>query len=130
MKKTLAILFALFYGVNVFSQDIDGDKVFSDVQNAVLYIDLDELPKFESKNYKSATEYIYDNIQYPQKIDAQGFVIVSFVVTQYGDIADVVIERGLCKECDNEVVKALLSMPRWTPGKKCHKVVNTRCCFR
>ncbi len=117
MKKTLAILFALFYGVNVFAQNIDGNPLLAS-QNAILYIDLDKLPKFKSRDYTSATEYIYDNIQYPQTFDGQGAVIVSFIVTRHSDIADVVIEKGLCEECDNEVVKVLLSMPRWGPGKK------------
>ena len=96
-----------------------------DNNNTMLYIDVDELPKFQSEKFKTVLEYMYSKIDYPWQFDGQGKVIVSFVVTKYGCVEQVKIEKSLSKECDDEVKRVLYSMPKWKAGRKNNKPVDT-----
>lgn len=123
--KTLIVLFLIVFNIfGVFAQNNCSDtRPHSDT--TILYIEVDELPKFQSTNFNTALEYIYSNIKYPNEADITGMVIVSFVVTKCGKIEKVRIEKELYKECDDEVKRVLLSMPKWQAGKKNNKHVNT-----
>ena len=125
---TLFILFlALFNGFGFFVQNNYSDTCLYD-NGILLYLEVDDLPKFESDEFNTALEYIYSNIKYPSLFEAQGIVIVSFVVTKYGNIEKITIEKSLCDVCnvfDNEVKRVLLSMPKWIAGKKDNEFVNT-----
>ncbi|MBU1820073.1 MAG: TonB family protein [Bacteroidetes bacterium] len=46
----------------------------------------------------------------------QGVVEISFVVNKNGDTRSPRILKSLGYGCDEEVIKAVLSMPRWSPG--------------
>ena len=92
----------------------------------LLYLNVDELPYFQSDSFNTALEYIYSNIKLPRQFGSiTGTVIVSFVVTKYGKIERIWIERGLHEAFDKEVKRVLLSMPKWRAGKKNNKFVNT-----
>ena len=124
MKVQLILYAALLNSFALFAQNNCLDnKLYAD--STILYLNVDELPKFKSKKFDTALDYIYSNIKYPSEADVTGTVIVSFVVTKCGKIEKVRIEKGLYKECDNEVKMVLLSMPKWEAGKKNNKFVNT-----
>jgi len=64
-------------------------------------------------------KYLSDSIVYPQEaIDAriQGTVYASFVVENDGSITNVIIMRGIGGGCDEEAVRVIEGMPKWTPG--------------
>lgn len=123
--KTLTVFLLVLLNSNILVAQSYGANtcVYSD--STILYIEVDELPKFQSHNYNTALEYIYSNMQYPSDIDVQGKVIVSFVVTKNGKIEKIKIEKKLCNECDDEVKRVLRSMPKWSAGKKNGKLVDT-----
>jgi len=118
--KALVLFLTLFTNIAIFAQDINLSN-----KNTFLYLEVDELPQFQSDIFNTVLEYIYSHIEYPSQIDLQGSIIVSFVVTKFGDIANIKIEKTLFKECDNEVTRVLLEMPKWTPGRKNNENVNT-----
>ena len=118
--KALVLFLTLFINTALFAQDINLTN-----KNTFLYLEVDELPHFQSDVFNTVMEYIYSNIEYPSQIDLQGSIIVSFVVTKFGDIANIKIEKTLFKECDNEVTRVLLEMPKWIPGRKNNENVNT-----
>jgi protein TonB len=73
--------------------------------------------------------YLMQNLRYPavaQRAGIQGKVIVSFVVTSAGKIADVQITQSVGGGCDEEAVRVIKGMPDWIPGQKNGQTVNVR----
>ncbi len=73
--------------------------------------------------------WVSENINYPveaAKNGIQGRVIVQFVVTVTGSIANVNVTRGLEPSLDKEAVRVISSMPKWTPGRQNGTAVNIR----
>ena len=59
------------------------------------------------------------------KSAVNGRVIVQFVVNEDGTLSDYKLLRGL-GGCDEEIKKAVMSMPKWKPGKQNGKPVKVR----
>ena len=69
------------------------------------------------------------NIRYPvaaQEAGKQGRVILQFVITKEGKVADIKIMRSVSPEIDEEAVRVVKAMPTWTPGKQDGQAVNVR----
>ncbi len=71
-------------------------------------------------------DFLKKELNYPQvAIDnnIQGRVYVEFVVNKDGSIQDVKVARGVDPSLDNEAIRVVKKMPKWTPaeqrGKKC-----------
>lgn len=74
-------------------------------------------------------EYLQKNTKYPDmEFDAgiQGKVYVEFVVERDGSVEDVKIRRGVSPGLDKEALRAVKSMPKWSPGKMNGKAVKVR----
>jgi len=74
--------------------------------------------------------FLQSNLKYPEyALDAGigGKVYLRFVVSKTGSISNVVVQRGIpdCKECDDEAVRVISSMPNWKPGLVNGKEVNS-----
>jgi len=98
--------------------DPDADKVFTYVE---------EMPAFPNGGEAAMYGYIQKNIRYPQMaVDANitGKVFVNFVVDQNGNIAEVKVLRGIGGGCDEEAIRVIKSMPKWTPGKQNGRTVK------
>jgi TonB family protein len=64
-------------------------------------------------------KFISENVSYPSRAlsaNAQGRVIVRFVVRADGSISDVSVMKGIGYGCDEEAVRVVRSMPKWNPG--------------
>ena len=64
-------------------------------------------------------EYIGTNIQYPYEARVngiQGRVFMSFTVDTDGYAKDIQVIRGIGGGCDEEAVRLVENMKRWTPG--------------
>lgn len=127
MKKSLALLFLMFFAITVYGQTDTvqsrslpvGEKVFDVVE---------EQPSFPG-GQGALISWLAENIKYPveaAKAGIQGRVIVQFVVTATGSIADVKVVRGVEPSLDKEAVRVISSMPKWTPGKQNGTAVNVR----
>lgn len=73
-------------------------------------------------------KYIKANTKYPASaLEAKksGVCHVKFLVTENGTISDVSILNGIanCPECNEEAIRVVKSMPKWTPGKIAGKAV-------
>lgn len=88
-----------------------------------LYLEVDKLPVFKHEDM-TVMEFIYKKLKWPKSFDGQGTVIASFVVKNNGTVCDVKIIKRLTSECDNEVKRVLLSMPKWMPGEINNRTVN------
>jgi len=56
----------------------------------------------------------------------KGKVYVTFVVDKDGSIADVKVLRGIGGGCDEEAMRVVKGMPRWSPGKQRGKAVRVQ----
>ncbi len=89
---------------------------------------VEEMPSFPGGMDK-LLEWIYDNIKYPsiaQENQIQGRVIVEFVVNKDGSIVDPKVIRSIDKSLDNEAMRVIKAMPKWSPGKQRGKPVRVK----
>ena len=92
----------------------------STVQTTKQTADVITQPEFKG-GIEKMYQYISDNFQYPeeaQKRSVNGKMEVEFTVEKSGDITYVGILKGLDYSIDNEVLRLLKAMPRWTPATK------------
>ncbi len=85
-----------------------------DPQNAVA-----QIPEYPG-GMAAMMRFLADNIRYPEaamKANAQGRVVVRFVVKADGTVADPEIVRGQTPELDAEALRVVGTMPAWTPGR-------------
>jgi TonB family protein len=75
-------------------------------------------------------DYVNNNIQYQQPAidnNTEGTVDVQFVVDENGSVGNAkVIGKELGSGLDDEAVRVISNMPKWTPGKVKGKNVKTR----
>lgn len=73
--------------------------------------------------------FLSENIKYPKsarEIGIVGTVHVEFVVWNDGSVRHVKVLRGIGRDCDNEAMRVISSMPDWSPGIQRTKSVNVR----
>ena len=93
-----------------------------------IYNAVEESPIFPGGAPKMM-EYLGQNLKYPeaaQKANAQGRVFISFIVTKSGEITDVKTLKGIGFGADEEAVRVVSNMPRWSPPRQGGKAVNVR----
>ena len=86
-----------------------------------------EMPKYPGGDV-ALIKYISENMKYPQEAldkNISGRVIVNFVVTKTGNIADIKIKRSSSPLLDDEAIRIVKSFPKFTPGKIKGEPVNT-----
>lgn len=94
--------------------------------NGPIYTIFDQPPVFKG-GQEALGLYIMQSVRYPadaQRDRIQGQVVVSFVVTSTGQIADANIKQGIGGSCDAEALRVIKGMPDWTPGQLNNKPVN------
>lgn len=93
-----------------------------------VYTVVDQPPAFQG-GQAGLNTYLMKNLRYPaeaQRAKIQGRVIVSFVVTDVGRIADVQIKQSVGGGCDEEATRVIKAMPDWIPGQLQGKPVNVQ----
>jgi protein TonB len=73
--------------------------------------------------------YLGKNIKYPtlaKESGIQGTVYVTFVVEKDGSVSNVKVLRGIGGGCDEEAIRVVKSMPKWSPGKQRGKPVKVQ----
>lgn len=100
-------------------EEIEEQHIFLVVEN------MPEFPGGEAAMYK----FIGKNIEYPRMAKESGIsgrVFITFVVERDGSVSDVQILRGIGGGCDEEAVRVIRKMPRWSPGKQRGKPVRVQ----
>lgn len=110
----------------VAAEEIDGTtEVVFDEPVAEVIEERDEIftvveqqPEFAG-GYDALAQFLRSNMRYPnaaRKMDIEGTVHVSFVVSKTGSISEIKVLRGIMKECDEEAIRVVGLMPAWKPG--------------
>lgn len=96
--------------------------------NEEVYTVVEEMPEFIG-GQEGEMLFIQRNLQYPQSAKnarIMGTCYVRFIVTSNGTLKDIQLLKGIssCKECGDEAIRVIKSMPNWKPGKQNGKAVS------
>lgn len=97
----------------------------TEVVDAVFDV-VEQQPKFPG-GAEAIVTYLNTTMVYPEMASASGIsgkVYVKFVVRKDGSIDEVSVVRGVHPLLDNEAIRAIKSMPNWTPGTQRGKAVS------
>ena len=87
-------------------------------KNGVYQI-VEEMPQYPGGE-AAMMEFVAKNVVYPKEAQDKGIsgrVFVSFIVEKDGSVSDVELKRGIGGGCDEEAIRVISAMPKWTPGK-------------
>ncbi len=74
------------------------------------------------------TSFIRSNLAYPEqakKDKKEGTVFVQFIITKTGQIEQIKVLRGVCKELDEAAVNIIKKMPDWKPATQDGKAISS-----
>jgi len=95
-----------------------------------IYQAVEEMPYFgksKEKSTQAVSEFLAKNTNYPtEALDKKikGTIYVSFTVKENGEVTSPKVIRGINPLLDNEAIRVVKLMPRWTPGKQKGKPVS------
>jgi protein TonB len=87
------------------------DEVFTIVETAPL----------PTGGYEAFYAEIARKLKYPtsaKRMGIEGKVYVQFIINRDGSMTDFSIVRGIGSGCDEEALRVMKSMPKWSPGKQ------------
>lgn len=74
-------------------------------------------------------QYLQKNLKYPEqarRMNVEGKVFVQFVIDKDGSPTDITVLKGIGSGCDEEAIRVIKNMPKWTPGKQRGRPVKVR----
>ncbi len=106
-----------------------GDGVVEQEDNTI-HMFVGEMPKFPGGD-EALLSYIQRNTEYPAiayDSGIEGTCYLYFVVEKDGTIGEVTVVKGVpgCKKCDENSVRVIKSLPKFTPGKNNGTPVRVR----
>ena len=91
-----------------------------------IYRSAEQMPQFPGGE-TALMKYLKMHINYPPMAKAnkiQGRVIVQFVVDKTGKVGEVKVVRSVDKDLDEEAVRLIKTLPKFTPGRQNRKAVD------
>lgn len=85
-----------------------------------IFVGVEQSPEYPGGD-RAMYKFLGDKIQYPAaatRANVSGRVTVQFVVEKDGSIGAVKVLKGIGFGCDEEAVRVIKSMPKWSPGKQ------------
>ena len=122
--KLVSLFIALFLCLPLFAQKESIPRIDSEG----VYLVPDEMPKFPG-GMQAMMKYLSTNVKYPveaQKKGVSGRVIIQFVVMEDGTLGQEKVVRGVDPLLDEEALRVVEAMPKWTPGVADGKTVKVR----
>lgn len=107
------------YGSHEADKVVDSNQVFAVVE---------KMPLFPG-GQDGLIAFLAKTIQYPkeaQEKGLQGRVVCSFIVEKDGSLSDVTVIRGIDPLLDQEALRVISVMPKWTPGTQRGKAVRVK----
>ena len=93
-----------------------------------VYEIVEDMPTFPG-GVTELMNYLSKNTRYPaatKRDGIQGRVIVSFIVEPDGSISNAKLVRSVDPNLDQEALRVVTEMPKWTPGKQDGNTVRVR----
>ncbi|MDP4292302.1 MAG: energy transducer TonB [Bacteroidota bacterium] len=104
-------------------------KAEPDLEEPTSFTIIEEKPVYPGGT-DAMLKFLGSNLKYPhiaKEAGILGTVIVSFIVEKDGSITNVKIVRGLGGGCNDEAIRVISMMPKWSPGKQRSKPVRCQC---
>ena len=104
------------------------EEAVEEVVEEQVFTIVEEMPSFPGGD-AALMKYLANNIKYPaiaKDAGIQGTVFVTFVVDEKGEVKDVKVLRSLGGGTDEEAIRVVKSMPKWSPGKQRGKAVKVQ----
>jgi len=82
---------------------------------------VEEMPRFKGGDINKFREWVQKKTKYPEIATIngiQGKVYVTFIVEKDGSVTNGKVVKGVDPIINDEALKAVMSSPRWTPGKQ------------
>lgn len=87
---------------------------------------VENMPEFPGGE-DALMNFLASNLNYPSKAisnNTHGQVVVSFVINEEGNITSPKIIKGLGDGCDEEALRVISKLPKWSPGYQNKKAVK------
>jgi len=130
-SSTIILLFALFLFTPFinYAQASDSTKVeTADKEEEEVFMIVDQMASFPGGE-EALFNFLRDNIKYPEEAKLKGIegtVYVSFVVMADGSVQKAKVVRAIGGGCDEEALRVVNLMPKWTPGEQSGKSVSVQ----
>jgi protein TonB len=88
-----------------------------------------ENPPMPEGGFEGFGKYLQKNLKYPEqarRMNVEGKVFVQFVIDKDGLPTDITVLKGIGSGCDEEAVRVIKNMPKWTPGKQRGRPVKVK----
>jgi len=100
----------------------------AEIMEAEIFTVVEESPHYPGGD-EMRIKFLQENIKYPQaarESSLSGLVYITFIVETDGTITNIRVLRGIGGGCDEEAVRVIKLMPKWTPGKQRGKPVRVQ----
>jgi len=90
------------------------------------FVVVEDMPVFPG-GLSALYRFIGENIKYPQvakEVGIQGTVFVRFIIERDGSVSNAELLRSIGGGCDEEALRVVNSLPKWTPGMQMGKPVR------
>ncbi|MCI6161455.1 MAG: energy transducer TonB [Prevotellaceae bacterium] len=124
MKKTFLAMLAMMIALTVNAASTKEENMPDDK----LYDVVEVMPEYPG-GMVAMMRFLQDNVQYPFKASKQninGRVVVQFIVEKDGRVGHAKIARSVHPLLDEEALRVVRLMPKWTPGKQKGKPVRVK----
>lgn len=104
-------------------------KVMPIDPNEEIFTIVDQMPEFPTGE-QGLSKFIVEFIKYPRRAKQEGIqgrILCAFIVRKDGTISNLEVVDGIDNELDNEALRVLSMMPKWTPGENNNKPVSVKC---
>ncbi|GAB2594054.1 energy transducer TonB [Spirosoma areae] len=101
---------------------------FAQKTDTTIYTVVEQQPVFPG-GFDAMKKYLLTNVHYPpeaRKASVKDRVLMSFVVELDGSITYIQLVKGIGYGCDEEAIRVVRAMPRWTPGSQSGKLLRVK----
>ena len=92
-------------------------------QDNTVFRSVEQMPQFPGGE-AALMKYIQSHLNYPKGTDVEGRVVLQFVVKADGSIGEVKVLRSVHELLDQEAVRIVKSLPKFTPGRQNGQAVS------
>jgi TonB family protein len=117
-KKLLMVIPITIMALTLFSLNASAQKSESGMTDGA-YQKVDVMPEFPGGDM-ALLKFIADSTVYPKEAKEkgiQGKVVARFMVKKDGSVSEVSILKGVNPALDNEAIRVVKLLPKFTPGK-------------
>ncbi|MEN8116757.1 MAG: energy transducer TonB [Bacteroidota bacterium] len=124
--RVLKLLVLLFFLIPVAALNSGAQETVK--KKGDVYLTPEVMPEYPGGN-EGLTSFIMKNVNYPEQAKKEGItgkVFVSFIIDKQGKVTKVKVEESVHTLLDNEAVRVVKLMDKWTPGKEKGKPVKVQ----